>query len=95
MPRNAKSIITHADELADAFEVAEPNPLYDEQHAAVFDLRDAVVERGRAEAMVQAAVARARAAGVSWSVLSTVLGTSRQAAQQRYGATDNERPSSR
>lgn len=85
MPRNAQSIIDHADELAAAFEVAEPKPLDDDQHAAVFDLRDAVVERGRAEAKVQAAVTRARAAGVSWTVLATVLGTSRQAAQQRYG----------
>lgn len=85
MPRNAKTIIDHADELAAAFEVAEPKPLADDQHAAVFDLRDAVVERGRAEAQVQAAVTRARATGVSWAVLATVLGTSRQAAQQRYG----------
>lgn len=87
MPRNAQSIIDHADELAAAFEAAEPNPLDDDQHAAVSDLRDAVVERGRAEAKVQAGVTRARAAGVSWSVLAAVLGTSRQAAQQRYGGS--------
>lgn len=88
MPRNAQGIISHADELAATFEVAEPNPLDDAQHAAVFDLRDAVIERGRAEAKVQAAVTRARAANVSWAVLAAVLGTSRQAAQQRYSSAE-------
>ena len=85
MPRSTHQLIDHAEDLADRFEAAEPNPLSDEQHATVFDLRDAVVRRGRAEAGVTAQVARARAAGVSWSVIATVLGTSRQAAQQRYG----------
>lgn len=87
MPRNAQSIIDHADDLAARFEAAEPNPLSDEGQAAVGDLRNAVVERGRAEARILAAVTRARAEGVSWAVLAVTLGTSRQAAQQRYGGT--------
>lgn len=74
-----------AEDLADRFEAAEPNPLSDDQHATVFDLRDAVIGRGQAEAQVAAQVAVARAAGVSWAVIATVLGTSRQGAQQRYG----------
>jgi hypothetical protein len=86
MPRDAKTIIEHADELAARFEAAEPNPLDDHANATVLELRDAVIERGHAEARVMDAVHRARAAGVSWSVLATVLGTSRQAAQQRYGS---------
>ena len=72
MPRNAQSIIDHADQLAARFEAAEPNPISDDGHAAV---------------------TRARGAGVSWSVLATVLGTSRQAVQQRYGAQIAEDPS--
>lgn len=92
MPRNAQSIIDHADQLAAAFEVAEPKPLDEDQHAAVLGLRDAVVEHGRAEAKVQVAVTRARAAGASWAVLATVLGTSRQAAQQRYGGAEGTPP---
>lgn len=84
MPRSAHQLIDHAEDLADRFEAAEPNPLSDEQHAPIFDLRDAVIRRGRAEAAVTAQVARARAAGVPWSVIATVLGMSRQGAQQRY-----------
>ena len=93
MPRNAQSIIDHADQLAARFEAAEPNPISDDGHAAVAALRDAVVERGRAEARILAAVTQARGAGASWSVLATVLGTSRQAVQQRYGAQIAEDPS--
>jgi hypothetical protein len=85
MPRASQAIVDHADELAAArFEEAEPSPPSDDQRAATLDLRDAVVERGRAEARVTAAVTRARAAGVSWTVIASVLGVSRQAAQQRY-----------
>lgn len=85
MPRSTKDIIDHADDLVVRFENAEPNPLSDPQHAIIFDLRNAVVERGRAEARVQASVTAARAEGVSWAVLGTVLGTSGEAARQRYG----------
>ncbi len=87
MPRTAQTIIDHADELADRFESAEPNPLSDDAQAAVLDLRRAVVDRGRAEARILTAVTRARTEGVSWSVLAATLGTSRQAAQQRYSPT--------
>lgn len=84
MPRSSQSIIDHADELAARFESAEPNPLAPPEQATVTQLRAAVVERGRAEAEVLAAITRARAAGVSWTVLATVLGTSRQNAQKLY-----------
>jgi hypothetical protein len=86
MPRKSQSIIDHADDLAARFEAAEPNRLSDAGQAAVFDLRDAVVDRGRAETRILASVIRARAEGVSWAVLAATLGTTRQAAQQRYGA---------
>lgn len=87
MPRTAQTIIDHADDLAARFEAAEPNPVGDAGQAAVLDLRSAVVDRGRAEARILAAVTRARAEGVSWAVLAATLGTTRQAAQQRYGGS--------
>lgn len=85
MPRDSKSIIEHAEDLARRFELAEPSPLGADGQQAVDELRVAVVDRGRSEARIAAAVSAARAAGVSWAVLAAVLGTSRQAAQQRYG----------
>lgn len=86
MPRNAQTIIDHADELAARFEEAEPNPVDDETHAALTKLRTAVVDRGRAEAALQEAVQDVITAGASWTLIGTILGTSRQAAQKRFGA---------
>lgn len=40
-----------------------------------------------AEAELTAAVAAARKAGDSWTVVGVALGTTRQAAQQRFGTT--------
>lgn len=47
--------------------------------AFLVDLRDA------AEFMVSCAAPHARKAGRSWSEIAAILGTTRQAAQQRYG----------
>lgn len=86
MPRNAQTIIDHAHELAALFESAEPNPVDDDAQEALTRLRSAVVERGRAEAELLEAVQAAAVAGASWALIGAVLGTSRQAAQKRYGA---------
>lgn len=85
MPRSAQTIIDHADELAARFETEEARPLPEPAQAAMADLRDAVLERGQAEAHINAAVATAHEAGASWSAIAVMLGTSRQAAQKRYG----------
>ncbi|MCG2622523.1 hypothetical protein LVY72_11425 [Arthrobacter sp. I2-34] len=53
--------------------------------AAVLALRDAVIERSEAERHLSRAVAQARAAGLPWSTIGTFLGTSGEAARQRYG----------
>jgi hypothetical protein len=42
-------------------------------------------ELERADAGLRQVVAEARAAGESWSVIGLALGTTRQAAQQRFG----------
>lgn len=82
--RSTEQIIRHGDDLVARFENAEPNPLDDDQHQAVIALRTAVTTRSQAEAEVLAQVRRARSAGVTWSVLGIVLGTSGEAARQRY-----------
>jgi len=43
--------------------------------------------RARGERQVVDAVAAARRKGMSWQRIGDILGTSAQAAQQRYGAT--------
>lgn len=62
----------------------EPGRLLDS--APLRDLFAAVEARTRAEAEVEARVAEARAAGLSWGLIGSALGISRQGAQKRYGA---------
>jgi hypothetical protein len=52
-------------------------------------LRRAALARADAERSVQQAVTQARASGYSWRSIGAVIGTSGEAARQRYGATRN------
>jgi hypothetical protein len=81
MPRSIQEILDHADDLAKRFEDYDPAGV-DE----VVLLRRAVLARARSERGVVDAVVGARAAGLSWAAVGEVLGTSAQAAQQRYAA---------
>jgi hypothetical protein len=84
MPRSIQDILDHADELAQRFEEYEPGE-GDERPVEEYFLRRAAVTRARSERQVVDAVVAARAAGISWSKIGETLGTSAQAAQQRYG----------
>ena len=85
MPRSIQEILDHADQLAVRFEDYEPEP-GDERPVEEYLLGRAVLARARGEREVASAVAAARAAGVSWQRIGELLGTSAQAAQQRYVA---------
>lgn len=85
MPRSIQDILDHADELAKRFEDFDPDHA-DETPPEVYLLQRAVIERARSEQHLVDAVVAARAAGMSWQAIGTMLGTSAQAAQQRYGA---------
>ncbi|MEX1106995.1 MAG: hypothetical protein WEB78_12420 [Ilumatobacteraceae bacterium] len=83
MPRSIQDILDHADELAKRFDDFDP------EHAAdipveEYLLQRAVVARARSEQQLIDAVINARTAGLSWQKIGTLLGTSAQAAQQRY-----------
>jgi hypothetical protein len=85
MPRTVQEILDHAEELARRFESYEP-AVADERDAQVFAaLRDAALSRSNAEQSIGAAVSDARAHGYSWAFIGSVLGTSGEAARQRYG----------
>lgn len=85
MPRSIQEILDHADELAKRFEDYEPNA-EDERPVEENLLERAVLERARSERRILEAITAARANGTSWQRIGEVLGTSAQAAQQRYGA---------
>ena len=85
MPRSVDDILKHADELAVRFENYEPDPSQEMDPDAVAALRGAVRERADAERHILEAIRHAREAGMSWSVIGSFVGTSGEAARQRYG----------
>jgi hypothetical protein len=85
MPRSIQEILDHADELAKQFEDYEPAD-GDERPVEEYLLQRAALARARSEQQVLNAVIAARASGASWSKIGSLLGTSAQAAQQRYGS---------
>jgi hypothetical protein len=85
MPRSIQEILDQADELAERFENYEPSDA-DERPVEEYLLERAVLNRARSERDVVDALIAARAAGTSWQTIGSLLGTSAQAAQQRYGS---------
>ena len=85
MPRSIQEILDHADELAQRFEDYQPAE-GDERSIEEYLLQRAALARARSERQILDAVVAARTAGTSWAKIGELLGTSAQAAQQRYGA---------
>ena len=87
MPRTAQEILDNADELAARFEHAEPDDLRDATALRV--VREAFLARAETERTLRDAVVRARHDGHSWSSIGAMVGTSGEAARQRYGQAVN------
>lgn len=85
MPRTTQEIIDHAEQLARKFEEYDPNPDDVNDAGELRTLRQAVLTRAEAERYVADAVTAARRAGHAWSAVGAMLGTSGEAARQRYG----------
>ncbi len=84
MPRTVEEILQHADQLAARFAPYEPDPKDELDPSVVLLLRAAVAERSDAERHLLEAVRAARASGMSWSAIGSFVGTSGEAARQRY-----------
>lgn len=84
MPRTVDEILAHADELAARFEGYEPSTHEELDVAAMNDLRAAVAEQSAAERHVIDAIRSARQAGMSWNAIGSFVGTTGEAARQRY-----------
>jgi hypothetical protein len=83
MPRTIQEILDHADELASRFERHEPGEVRDATDLAI--VREAVLDRAATERVLMDAVAEARLKGHSWASIGAMVGTSGEAARQRYG----------
>lgn len=81
-----QEILDHASELAARFEEYDPREDDERDAGALRDLRQAVLRRAEADADVTDAVRIARKDGLSWSSIGAMLGTSGEAARQRYGS---------
>jgi hypothetical protein len=80
MPRSREDIIKHAEELALHFEEGfQPDGTPEEA-----ELRAAVFRRAQAEREIGEAIEAAREAKVPWHRIGEALGTSGEAARQRY-----------
>jgi hypothetical protein len=78
-------ILDHQDELAQKAMAYEPKPEDERDPEPFRRLLAAGAQRARAEAQVAKAVAAARKAGYSWAMIASAIGTTGQAASQRYG----------
>ena len=85
MPRSIQEILDHAEELAQRFEDLDPEEAR-EIPVEEYLLQRAVMTRARSEQQLLDAVAQARSKGLSWQKIGELIGTSAQAAQQRYRA---------
>ncbi len=80
MPRSFKDIMKHAEELSRHIE-EDFQPAETPEEA---ELKAAAFRRAQAEADVASAVVAAVEAGQTWATIGAALGTSGEAARQRY-----------
>lgn len=85
MPRTIDEIISQAEELAARFEAHDPGADDIKDALPLRDLRQAFLARVESERRVLEAVRTARDAGHSWASIGAMIGTSGEAARQRFG----------
>ena len=87
MPRTTEEILARADELARRFEEHEPGAGDVRDARALRDVAAAFARVAAGERDLAGAVSVARAEGHTWAAIGAMLGTSGEAARQRYGGT--------
>jgi hypothetical protein len=90
MPRTVAEILAHADELARRFEDGDLGPGREVDGASLRAVRVAFDQKARAEQDLIDAVTVARAEGHSWAAIGAMLGTSGEAARQKYSSTGRQ-----
>ena len=80
-----QEILDQAEELATRFEQHEPVEANVKDASALRTVFAAFQARADAERQLSEAVAEARQGGHSWAAIGAMLGTSGEAARQRYG----------
>ncbi|WP_017935929.1 hypothetical protein [Nocardioides sp. Iso805N] len=85
MRRSLEDLIANADALADKFENYEPSADdFDAPLPPLMAVKLAAFRRAQAERELATAITQAREAKVSWRTLGEAIGTTGEAARQRY-----------
>ena len=91
MPRTAQEIMSQADHLAKHFEDHNPDSANVRDAASLRKIRKAFLRLAGAEEELLHAVLSAREDGQTWGAIGAMLGTSGEAARQRYGSQSTKR----
>ncbi|HEX3827236.1 MAG TPA: hypothetical protein VHV82_08195 [Sporichthyaceae bacterium] len=93
MTRPLQEILDNAEALADAFENMGPDDIVEVWDGAPLRrILAAAQARAAAEHDLLAAVTDARGTGLPWTLIGSYLGTSGEAARQRYGTLTGPKP---
>jgi len=85
MPLSIEELIERQAQLADRFESYEPTPDDEGSPSLIIRIYLAARTRTEAERRLSAVVDEARLEGVPWRAIGEAIGTSGEAARQRYG----------
>lgn len=88
MPRSRKQLEQAAADAEAWLDSLDPDSTPADDISDLAAIGAALSKVAKAETDIERAVAAARANGRSWPRIALVLGISKQAAQQRYGAAD-------
>ena len=92
MPKSIQEVINNLDRYMEMIDRFEPSP-ENEVDAETFRLlREAALERIEVEKRIAVLVSQARDNNFSWNFIGTILGTSGEAARQRYGTLVKKKP---
>ena len=88
MRPSLSDLLANADRMADSFENHDPSDLdFDAPLPPLMAIKLAAFRRATAEKELAQAIADARAAHLSWREVGAAIGTSGEAARQRYAAS--------
>jgi len=92
MPKSVQEVIDTLDKYEEMIEKFAPSS-ENEVDAETFRLlREAALERIKLEKQISILVNQARENNFSWSFIGTILGTTGEAARQRYGSLVKKKP---
>lgn len=85
LPKSVDEILAHASELSNKFESYEPTEAELAFARELARVQHAVINRAQAEALLCDEVLAAREAGAPWTSIGALLGTTGEAARQKFG----------